>query len=870
MKEQPPKLPERLLAFFCSGAFLEDLLGDLHELYVFKRSTSSRAKAKRYYWYQAFRMLFSYTLVKRKRERSLSAYCQSQQLNTMLFNYVKISFRNIAKNRTFTLLNVFGLGLGMSLGLLGLATYVDLIQFDTFHPEAENIYRITTQVKENGAKNNFASSPPALAYLAEEQMTGVDEFVHINDAFFPTIKTIGDPIRLSGYLTEPDFLEMFDFPLAAGTKAVLEQPGMVILTHEAAQKLFGDKPAMGQSLETENWGRLQVGGVLAPYPKGTHFVFDLLSGISENQRLNESNEANWTEFHSNYLYLKSALKASQIQAQINSISQSGQAFFEHQNLEASYPLQSLLGINPGPKLGDEVGIVFDSPGMFMFFGLALLILIPACLNYGNMAVANALKRSKEIGIRKIMGSPNKQIIHQFLVETVMICMVGVLLSIFIFDLIKTELASMLVGGTSLSFALSPKLLLVFLFFAMLTGLLTGLLPALYFSRITPIKAIRNTVNNQKISISGLRKGLLVFQFVLSLAFMMGIGVLVKQYGESLNYDQGFARENVLVIPIKAESQQLVANAMSSIPAVTDMSFSSSIPGTPLGRYVYFYSADGLDSLAARVIYTDDKFIEHMGIDMQWGSGALRESPFEQVLVNEKLMEVLANLRNDEADSLLAEMADSKRVQIAGIVKNYNHEPLNQRIEPMLVRLDKSELTYALLTVNTHDITGTLVALEDRWDALFPESPFQASFLDAEIEKAYVFFLIGIKIFGFLAILAVTISCLGLLGMVIYTTENRKKEVAIRKTLGAGTMRLLYSLSGLFFRMWALALCIAIPAAYLFYDNVMLSIYNKFSGGVGFSEVALSSLFTLLLGLLAIMVQSTKIMRTNPAENLRND
>lgn len=870
MKDQPPKLVERLFNFFCSNAFLEDLLGDLHEIYVYKRQTSSRNRANAFYWYQAFRLLFSYAIVKRRRERSPSAYYLGQKRNTMLLNYIKISVRNIFKNKTFSLLNIFGLGLGMSVGLLALAFYVELKQFDQFHKDVDDIYRITTQVKENGTKNDFASVPPALSYLAEEQLTGVEQLVHINDQFSRTVKTTGEPIRLNGYFTQPSFLDMFDFPLASGSKAVLEQPGMVILTHETAQKLFGDTPALGQSLDTENWGKLQVGGVLEPFPKNTHFSFDVLTGISANHGLNESNAANWTHFDRNYFYLKSGLKPSQIEAQITSMARSGSSFFEAKNLEASYTVQSILDINPGTEMRDKLGNVFDQPAIYAFFGMALLILIPACLNYGNMAVANALKRSKEIGIRKIMGSPNRQIVHQFLVETSIICLVAVSLSVFIFNLIRQELLSILVGGTALTFSLSPKLLLVFFFFALLTGILTGLLPALYFSKITPIKAIRNTVSNQKISISGLKKSLLVFQFVLSLVFMIGIGVLLKQYRVSLNYDQGFARENVLVMPITAENQQLVANAMSLAPAITDMSFTSSIPGIPLSSSLYFYNTNGLDSVRTGVVYTDNRFIEHMDIDMIWGSGALIESQFEQVLVNQQLMNRLANLRGEEADSLLAEMANGKKVQIAGVIKDYNHEPLSQQITPMMVRLDKSELTYALFTISTNDIVATITDLETRWGILFPEAPFQATFLDHEIEKTYYYFVTGIKMFGFLAALAVTISCLGLLGMVIFTTEGRKKEVAIRKTLGAGSMRLLYSLSGLFFKMWAIALCIAIPLSYLYYDKVMLRIYNKFSGGVGFSEVALSSLLTLSLGLIAIMVQSTKVMRTNPAESLRND
>ena len=867
MKDQPPKLAEQLFSLFCSGAFLEDLLGDLHEVYLYKRQRHGRLWSKIYYWYQAFRLGISYAIVKRKRDGSFSSYYPSQMLNTMLLNYVKISVRNILKNKTFSILNIFGLALGMSIGLLGLAFYVDINQFDNFHEGSEDIYRITTQVKKDGNKEIYASAPTALSYMAQEQLTGLEQSVHISDYFFPTIKTKGEAIRLQGYLTEPAFLDMFDFPLVSGTKAVLNQPGMVLITHESAQRLFGDKPALGQKLETINWGTLQVGGVLAPFPKKTHFAFDMLSGISPSHGLNESNETNWTRVHAHYLYLKTELRPSQIESQLATMAKAGEAFFDKNNLEYEFRLEALEDINPSAhKMKDVIGNVFEWEALFGFFGMALLILVPACLNYGNMSVANALKRSKEIGIRKIMGSPNRQIINQFLVETVIICLIALALSILMFDLIRGELLKMLVGGTALSMNLNPKLLLVFCTFAIFTGIFTGIIPALYFSRITPIKAIRKTLDNQKVTISGMRKALLVFQFVLSLVFMIGIGVLIRQYFDSISADQGFTKENVLVVPIKAESAQLVANTLGSAPAVSNISFTSGLPGIPLGRSRYFYNE--LDSVHARVLFVDDNFVDHMGIDMVWGSGALLETQFEQVLVNETLMSRLRNINEEGADSLVAEMADGKKVQIAGVIKDYNHEPLSHRIEPMVVKLNEAELTFALLSVSTNDIVATMNDLEERWDSILPEVAFEASFLDTQIEKAYDFILTGIKLFGLLAILAVTISCLGLLGMVIFTTENRKKEVAIRKTLGAGSWKLLYSLSGLFFRMWAIALLIAVPLSYIYYDKIMLRIYNKFSDGVGFSEVALSSLFTLGLGLLAIMVQSTKVMRTNPAESLR--
>ncbi|WP_339608620.1 FtsX-like permease family protein [uncultured Roseivirga sp.] len=862
---RPPQLAEKIFTALCGQAAVEDLLGDLEELYQINSAKHGKGYAKSFYWFQMLRLSFSYAITKRKNQHKNSV-SQNNNLITMLKSYFKISVRNIIKQKSFTFLSVFGLALGMSIALLALAMIMELHQFDKFHKDSAKIYRVTTEIAYPEKTNRFASAPTALAYLCDNTLPSITEKVHINDMFFPSVKTIGDPLRLSGYLTEPSFLDMFSFPLIEGSKSGLSMPGKVIITSELAEKLFGQKPAMNQILKTENWGNLEVAGILAPFPKNTHFTFDLLAAIPSKL----SNNQQWTDFNGNFYYFKSNESIASLEKEINALGSAGLPFFKAQNIEAKYRLQPILDINPGPDLDDEVGLVFDKPSILIFIGTALLILLPSCINYVNMAIASALKRSKEIGIRKVMGGQSEQIVHQFLLETILICLIALGISSIFFYFIRDEFVAMLAGASSLTFALNLKLVLVFVLFAICTGLLTGLVPAFFYAKTSPIAALRNTIGSNKVSISGIRKGLMIFQFVVSLVLMIGIGVLVRQYQHSLTYNLGFHKENVLVIPIESSQSELLKNSFLSNPDVKDLSFSSSIPGTPLSRSVYFFSEDKLDSVRAREVFIDDQFIDHMEIEMAWGSGELRKDHLEQILVNQSLMDKLNNLNSSAKDSLLSQFQNDRKVQIVGVIKDYNHEPLNERIEPMVMRISDSDLNYALVSITSQNLPKTLATLENGWNQLYPNQPFKATFLDTEIKKAYDFFKAGIKIFGFLALLAVTISSLGLLGMVIYSTENRTKEVAIRKILGANGFSLLKSLSNTFFKMWAIALIIAVPSAYLFYDSVLVSIYNKFSGGVGFAEILFSTMATVSIGVLAILWQTQKIMKTNPVHNLRNE
>lgn len=862
---RPPQLAERIFKAACGQASIEDLLGDLEEVFQANLAEHGKRHAQLRYWFQMIRLSFSYTIKKRK-SHVKNGHIQNNNLIAMLKSYFKISFRNIVKYKSFTFLSVFGLALGMSIALLSLTMILELHQFDKFHKDSSKIYRITTEVIDAENTSRFASVPSALSDLCDNSLPSITQKVHINDMFFPVVKSAGDPIRLSGYLTEPAFLDLFAFPLVAGNKGALSQPGKVIITAELAEKLFGNKSAMNQVIETENWGNLEIAGILAPFPKNTHFTFDVLAAIPAKLAANNT----WTDFSGNYYYFKSDQTIATLEREINALGNSGTSFLDKENIEAKYKIQSLLDINPGPDLEDDLGLVFDTTSLLFFIGTALLILVPACINYVNMAIASALKRAKEIGIRKVMGGQSKQIIHQFLVETVIICLIALAISTFFFYLIREEFMMILVGANALTFALNFKLVVIFILFAITTGVITGLIPAFFYAKTTPISALRNSLGNNKISISGIRKALMVFQFVVSLVFMIGIGVLLRQYQHTLTYDLGFQKENIHVVPIESSQVELLRNSSLSNAEVKDISFTSSIPGTPIGRSILFYSANKLDSLSARQVFIDDQFIDHMGIELVWGSSKLIPNQVEQVLVNQNLMSKLNNLNSNAKDSLLSQFENDKKIQIVGVIKDYNHEPLSQRIEPMVMRLSNTNLSFALLSINSQNLAETLRSLESNWDELYPDQPFKATFLDTEIERVYDFFKVALKLFGFLGLLAITISSLGLLGMVIYSTENRTKEVAVRKILGASGFSLLKTLSGMFFKMWAIALVIAVPAAYLFYDAVFVRIYNKFSDGVGFTEIFASSLLTVGIGALAILWQIQKIMSTNPVHNLRNE
>lgn len=870
MNNQPPKLAIWLFEKLCGEAFVEDLRGDIDEIFESNSERKGRISASLTYWKQVISLSLSYALKKRKASVAYSHYASGSNW-TMLRNYVKISLRNLQKQKTFTVLNILGLAMGMSIMMLCLAMYVDLLKFDEQHPNGDRIYRIITTVEKDGNDITFASSPPALANLIANQLPQVERMIPINDQFHCTAQTDKGDLELNGYVTTSDFLRTFEFPLASGFAESLNTPNQVIITHELALKLFGTDTALNQVIQNEKWGPLKVAGVLRPFPKHTHFRFDLLVGTQTiDPFYTPSVHDQWVSFYGNYFYfqLKENTNPEQLMQSIEQMSSAGSTFFTSENEQASYTFQAIGAINPNKDLDDDLGVVFEHSGFLLFFGISLLILLPACFNYTNMSIARALHRAKEIGIRKVIGSERKQVIQQFLIETIIVCLLATILSIYIFQLIKTEFTSMLAGGSSLTLDLSRQLISVFLGFGGFLGVLTGLIPAFYFARISPLSALKSNLATGKVSISGIRKGLLTAQFALTLIFMIGIGAMLQQYRLSLTHNLGFNKENILVVPINKSKQDLFKNTLLSNPDVKMVSFSSSVPGTDLSDKEYVYFKDLQDSMRYYTVRASENFISHMNLEMIWGKAPNPQNKqIPDVVVNEEFMKDIRNIA-PEGDSLLIKLKDGY-ARISGVVKNYHHEPLNAGIYPLVLSY-ANQNPYALVSIASNDLSSTLESIEKSWDKVYPNTIFQASFLTQEIEKSYEFFRVALKIFGYLAFLAISISCLGLLGMVIYSTENRTKEVAIRKILGANSKELLGTLAGMFFKLWGIAIVIAVPIAYVFYDFALIRMYNKFSEGVGAMEIIGSVLVTVALGTLAILWQTNKIIQINPASNLRNE
>ncbi|MEO1254165.1 MAG: ABC transporter permease [Bacteroidota bacterium] len=864
----PPIFAEKLLKWFAGKADLEDIQGDLDEVYALNREQQGKLRADIAYWKQVLSLLFSYGLKKRKRSASYSSYYHKNSF-AMLKNYFKIAFRSFSKHKLFTSLNIIGLALGMSVCLVALSITVAVYSSDEFHEHKDRIHQLNTYIADDIEDKTYVSTFHATGDHIKENFPFIEEVVNIKADFKPVVDHHGNDLDFFGYFAGEAFFDVFSFKMLSGDpQSALQKPYSLVLTEKTAKKLFRDENPIGKTVET-NMGDFTVTGVMENLTQ-THFYFEMLTSYETLKDLYPIDLKNdWINFRNNYSYalLKEGTSEEELSVALEQTSRHASIFHPEKKIK----LESVVlpDVVPRWNVSNIIGIGWDKPTLIFFMAIGFLILLPAVFNHTNLSIARALKRAKEIGIRKVVGAEKFQIKAQFIIETVLMALLALCVSFLFVIPMKEGFLDMVYFSEVLDTDLNIYQTIVFVFFSVLVGLFAGIFPAKYFSRLNPIQTLKGEIMNTKNGVSGFKKGLFVFQFFLSLVFIIGVGAIGKQYSYVLNNNHGFESDNILTVPFKAIDKQVALNELGNHPDVKLISASSSLPGL-LTRDRIQATSNQVDSIDVMQVYITDDFVPQMNMELIWGESKaiLRSSQNEElVLVNQQFIESL-KVFNLQKDTLRFTLDDGTKCRVVGIMKDFNFEPLTEHIDPLLMRHSLEESTYALLTVNSPDIKRTIAELDEIWKGIDQNEGFQASFLEDEIEEAYYFMMAQIKFFSVLSVLAITISCLGLLGMVSYSTENRIKEIAVRKIMGATDGSLYYLLTKDFIKLIGISAMIAIPFSYVFYDRIFLYFLIRYGTGVGALEILVGILFLFIVGAISIYWQTAKVTKSNPATKLR--
>jgi putative ABC transport system permease protein len=448
-------------------------------------------------------------------------------------------------------------------------------------------------------------------------------------------------------------------------------------------------------------------------------------------------------------------------------------------------------------------------------------------------------------------------------------MVALILSYFLFTLVKNEFLALLVDSSVLELDPDLKTIGLFIAFALLVGFSAGIVPALYFARLNPVQALKSKFNTRSSRFS-FRKILTVAQFALSLGFIMGVVIIFGQYKRTLSYDFGFNKENVLNVHLKNVDPEIFKNEFSQLPEVTRISMSSNALGSSGTSSVWIRNTDDMDSIEVNQMYVDESFIENHGLKMVQGENFNSISASTQyVIVNEQFIKQYSDKNESTILGKTFLANDTMLLTVKGVVQDFHYAHLTEPIKPFFFRYDASQYSIANVRLSTNeDIFTTISKMEAVWKKIEPHEKFEAKFLADEINDAYDFYFSLIKICGYLGLLAITISCLGMLGMVVFTVENKIKEIGVRKVMGASTLSITYILSRDFMKLLLIAAMIATPITYYLFDQYLQRQYFKL--GIGIAEILFSLVLVMGLGLAAILTQTWRAARANPVDSLRTE
>jgi putative ABC transport system permease protein len=805
----------------------------------------------------------------------------------MIGSYIKTSVRNVRRNKLFSAINIVGLAIGMSVGLLLIAFVHDLLSYDKFNEKGNRIYRVTSHAKfKEGYSDKFATTSLKIGKLIQEKVSGIEETAILQSEFSGDATISDKTVPLSGFYAEPSMLRIFTLPMLKGDPATaLVKPYTIVLTETSAKKLFGAEDAFGKTIHFDSLD-YEVTGILKDIPFFSHLQFESLVSFSTLEtRLAKGQqflkwEQVWERYYV-YLLLSENSSVSNIQAQIDAICDAeNQTSDEAQIYLTLLPLYNIMS---GEDLSNSIRPVMPIVVVWIIGGLALVVILSACFNYTNLSIARSMRRFKEIGLRKVIGAGKNHVRQQFLAEAVIVSMVALLLSLGIFLVLRPQFISIapeLLKMVKLEIAF--KMMLVFLAFAITVGMMAGALPAVFFAKISVIHALKDVSSVKVFRQLSIRRALVVVQFTLTLIFITSTVIGYVQYKDILAFDLGFNTENILNISLQKNKAEVLINKLKALPEVTGVSQSRLLTsvGNAWGGFVKYKSLR--DSALVLLNIVDENYIPLHDYKLVAGQNFITrpvtKDATSELIVNEKTLREF-NIANGDPEKAIGEelLLNNKKLTIVGVIRDFHYSKLDSNIEPVvftyltpdafLTRDGRDGLVN--VRVNTSDPLVTMARILEIWKSVDPVHPFKAQFYDDAIEDAYSELSAMIKVIGFLSFIAISIASLGLLGMVVFTTETRLKEMSIRKVLGATSGNLVLLLSRGFVVMLAVSTLIALPITYLFFEKVVLTRF-PFHNPIGMWELFGGVLAVLAIAFIMIGSQTMRAAESNPAEILKNE
>ena len=808
----------------------------------------------------------------------------------MIRNYVLVAIRNLTRNKFFSAINIFGLAVSMTICMAIISLVADQMRYDSHNTKRSRVYRVNSYAVDNKGEDRSsmdnATSPMPLRNELLENYTGFDRVIQIKRGFgngWLDLENQNVNIPLKGFFADPEVFDVFEYEMQYGDpQTALTEPFTVVLTRQAANKLFKEENPVGQTIKVGEVGTYTVTGVLKETKNKSHLVFEALASMASVKSLEadgkmEKESENWLNFWQSWTYvlLEPGKSLKDVEPFFEKIYASRIASTGNpEAFKAKFRLQGLSEITPGALVNNSIGPSLPWALVYFLSGLTAIVMLTSCFNFTNLSIARSLKRAKEIGVRKVTGAARWQLLVQFLIESVLIALFALGLAFVLLILIKPLMLQLtLVRVFMWDFEMNFIVSAVFLVFAIVVGIFAGLFPAVVLSGFEPVKVLKNLNTVKLFSRMGLRKALLISQFAVSLIFILSAILIYKQLELFLTKDYGFTTKENVMVRLNKTSAQALKSELLKYPNIKNVSAVSHVPaaGTTYGNG-FKKSLEEKEWITLDYFIVDDDYLKNMEVSLVAGKHfAIEngESNKNFIVINEEA--VKAFHYKTAADAVGQEViyrSDTSRKVIIGVVKNYNHQALMSKLQPMALMWNPSELN--LLQVRySGRYENASKTVEKAWNAVNPGLKVDYKEVESEIKLLYnTIFGDLVNVLGVVALLAIMISCLGLLGMATYTIETRMKEISIRKVLGSSDQALILLLSRGFLKILVIAIAIGLPAAW-FLNNLWLELiayHTELGVGVALTGI----LILLLLGGITIGSQTLRAAFTNPVDNLKSE
>jgi putative ABC transport system permease protein len=793
----------------------------------------------------------------------------------MLRNLFLVSYRNLRQNRSYTFLHVLGLTLGMTCALFITLYLVDEMSYDNFHVKKDRIQRIVTAIEEGGTENHYPSTQIPFADELKSKYTVVEDavrFIRVGRELFEVPSRDLKFYEEKMYFTDPSVFEVFSFPLIDGdVTTALSRPYTAVITEATAQRYFGTADAINKTF-TSKGRTYSVTAIARNVPRNSSIQFDALLSITSFPL----EKGDWTGWYPDTYVLVAADKTlSDVEAALASINKEHvMPKFQGAGMTIRYWLQPITDIHLKSGVFEEGGDAIEY--VYIFMAIAVFVILIVCINYINLATARATRRAKEIGIRKTIGSTKGNIILQFVAESLLLTVASLIFSVALTFTLLPVFNQVAGKSIDISFLAQPSIVIAGLLLVIFIGVVGGSYPAFYLSRFNPALVLKGNISRGNAS-ARLRKVLVSVQFAISIAMIICTSVVYDQLNFMRNKDLGFNKDQVIHIELADSatmaSTLVLSDRLKSYSKVLEVASSSSMPGRGINYSVMrVENNDGYKSQGVFYHDADYDFVQTIGLTVVQGRNFSRDlaSDSTAALVNESMVKSM-NWKEPIGKRFYYDDGNPGTVDryftVVGVVKDYHQSSLHSPITALTIF--RNQPNYFLnIKIDADDIRGTLGFITKTWNDITDGKPFTYSFLDANFEAQYAADEKRGQIFTVFSVACLIISCVGLFGLAAYTTEQRSKEISIRKVVGATIPAIVKLFYSDFLKLIVIGMIVAFPTSYFVMDNWLETF--AYQSGMSWIDFVGSAAITMLITMGSISFYAIRAATINPAKILKSE